>query len=313
MEFTNLKSIINVLNENKELIVSEWIRKGAAYERLKQNNISPKFFAKHFGVRVTDYALGIITGESKLGNCPVIHVLLQFFKDKNISLSDIFIICAGLKNTLIQIMLAESLLTKDRLDEVAYLMDRNFEGVMKEYLGIDNEQIINKKDSEEQFSSKTETKPKAPIISAYEYINDFSIDLGDVDEMRELEEDAIAAMSNEESLNEEGQAKLIKALMKYSHMLNSLLEFEMLGYSLNMLVEIMITIDIDTLSESTRTKLPILCKAIIEDLQGWRIAVFEKAEAKNIHWMDDGFLSSISQLQIMLMPQAGNNDELELF
>lgn len=178
MEFTNLKSIINVLNENKELIVSEWIRKGAAYERLKQNNISPKFFAKHFGVRVTDYALGIITGESKLGNCPVIHVLLQFFKDKDISLSDIFIICAGLKNTLIQIMLAESLLTKDRLNEVAYLMDRNFEGVMKEYLGIDNEQIINKKDSEEQFSSKTETKPKAPIISAYEYINDFSIEIG---------------------------------------------------------------------------------------------------------------------------------------
>lgn len=312
MDFTNLKSIIHILQQNKELVVSEWIKKGAAYERLKQNNINPKFFAKHFGIRVTDYAFGVITGETTLGNCPVIHVLLQFFKDKDISLNDIFIICAGLKNTLIQTLLKEHLLTKDRLDEVAYLMDRNFEGVMKEYLGINNERISNKNDSTEPFTSKTQTNPK-PIISANEYINDISVDLNDVDEMRELEEDAIAAMSNEESLSQEGKEKLTKALITYSHMLNSLLEFEMLGYSLNMLAEIMLATDIDTLSESTRKKLPIFCKAIIEDLQGWRIAVFEKAEAKDIHWMDNGFLSSISQLQIMLMPKAGDNDELELF
>lgn len=312
MDFTNLKSIIHILQQNKELIVSEWIKKGAAYERLKQNNINPKFFAKHFGIRVTDYAFGVITGETTLGNCPVIHVLLQFFKDKDISLNDIFIICAGLKNTLIQTLLQEHLLTKDRLDEVAYLMDRNFEGVMKEYLGINNEYISTKNDNTEPFTSEIQTNPK-PIISANEYINDVSVDLNDVDEMRELEEDAIAAMSNEESLSQEGKEKLTKALITYSHMLNSLLEFEMLGYSLNMLAEIMLATDIDTLSESTRKKLPIFCKAIIEDLQGWRIAVFEKAEAKDIHWMDDGFLSSISQLQIMLMPQAGNNDELELF
>lgn len=318
MEFRELKSILHKLQDLKEPIVSEWIKKESANERLKQNNINPKFFAKHFGVRVVDYAFGVVSGDVKLGNCPVVHVLLQFFKDKNIPINDIFIICVELKNSLIQTLLAEKLLTKETINEIAYLMDLNFEGVMKEYLGIGNEPKTIQQEVLISPVGKTETKPQASVqpkvsISATEYLNDVSIDSNDIDEMRELEEDAIAAMSNEERLSEEGKDKLTKALTKYSHMLNSLIEFEKLGYSLNMLSEIMMTTDIDTLSEQTLKKLPIFCKAIIEDLQGWRIAVLENAEANDIHWMDDGFISSISQLQIMLMPQAESNDELEFF
>lgn len=318
MEFIHLQSMLARFQADKESIVSEWIKKETVQERLKHNTINPRFFAKHFGVRVVDYAFGVISGDVKLGNCPVIHVLLQFFKDKNIALNDIFIICVELKNTLIQTLLAENLLTKETLAEMAYLMDINFEGVMKEYLKIDDEAKIVQNDSPKLAAAQTDIKLHSPIqekvsISAYEFLNEVSIDQNDLDEMRELEEDAITAMSNEESLSEEGKDKLTKALTKYAHMLNSLIEFETLGYSIYMLSEIMIAEDINTLSEQTLKKLPIVCKAIIEDLQSWRIAVFENADATDIHWMDEGFLSSISQLQIMLMPQSGSDDELEFF
>jgi hypothetical protein len=321
MEFEFLKSHVPQLEVSKNQIVLDWVEDERVSSRLRQNGISPKFFARHFGGRVLEYAIGVVKDEMELGDCPVIHVLLQLFREKNIPLHDIFIICAGLKNTLLQTLLAQEILTPKTLDEVAHLMDANFEGVMSEYLDLEYGQRL--RGANQQMSNsvygetlKTQSAPLVPVrilISATEYLSSVSVDTDDLDEMRELEDDAIVAMANDESLHEEGKDKLIRALVKYAYMLNSLLEFEKLGYSLNMLAEVMSSTNISALPEQTKRKLPIFCKAIIEDLQGWRVAVLETHEAKDIHWMDDGFLSSISQLQVMLMPQANDEDELELF
>jgi hypothetical protein len=318
MKFEFLKKHAPQLEDAKEQIVLDWTRDEDVSCRLKQNGISPKFFAKHFGGRILEYAIGVVKDEMELGNCPVIHVLLQLFREKNISINDIFVICAGLKNTLLQTLLAQEALTSKTLDEVARLMDANFEGVMNEYLDFEYEQ----RGCKNKWAEPHETPklavlstaiPARTLISAVEYLDGVSVDQDDLDEMRELEDDAITAMLSDDTLHEESKDKLIKALTKYAYMLNSLIEFERLGYSLNMLCEMMIGANIAALPEQTKRKLPIFCRAIVEDLQAWRVAVLETAHAKDIHWMDDGFLSSISQLEIMLMPQSNDEDELELF
>ncbi|HRF57038.1 MAG TPA: hypothetical protein PLV58_06545, partial [Campylobacterales bacterium] len=233
------------------------------------------------------------------------------FKEKDIPLNDIFIICAGLKNSILRVLFAKNMLTQESLSEVVFFMDTNFEGVLREYLyGVS----LSEATIAEQLDEQTQ-KPQAlkKIVSAVEYIDEINIDLNDLDEMAELEDEAIAAMAKDEFLSKIGREKFVKATTKYSRMLSRLLEFQGLGYSLGMLSEIISGCDIDALPEQLRKRLPIFCTAIMEDLQGWRVAVFENAEAKDIHWMDDGFLSSISQLQVMLMPQVDDDDELELF
>jgi hypothetical protein len=318
MKFEFLKKHASQLEEAKEKIILDWTQGEAVSCRLKQNGISPKFFAKHFGGRILEYAIGVVKDETELGNCPVIHVLLQLFREKNIPINDIFIICAGLKNTFLQTLLSQDILTPKTLDEMARLMDANFEGVMNEYLDFEYEQrgwkikqVVSQETPKPAISSAA--IPSRTLISAVEYLDGVSVDQDDLDEMRELEDDAITAMLSDDILHEESKDKLVKALTKYAYMLNSLIEFEKLGYSLNMLSEVMVSTNIAALSEQTKRKFPIFCKAIVEDLQVWRIAVLETAQAKDIHWMDDGFLSSISQLGIMLMPQSNDEDELELF
>lgn len=308
MKFDYLKSRFFEFASCKNEIVENWVKDEIVLPRLKHNGISPKFFADHFAGRIIDYALGVVSGEKPIGNCPVVHIMLQMFKEKDIPLNDIFIICAGLKNEILRILLDKNMLTQESINEVVFFMDKNFEGVLKEYL---YEELINIEQSEEQEHKSKEIRR---IISAVEYIDEVSVDSNDLDEMRELEDEAIAAMANEEFLSESGRDKFIKAANKYSKILSYLLEFGGLGYSLGMLSEIIAECNINTLCEQTRKRLPIFCGAIIEDLQTWRIAVFENADAKDIHWMDDGFLSSISQLQVMLMPNIDDNDdELELF
>jgi len=311
MEFSYLNNRFSELTSCRDEIIEKWVRDELVLARLKRNGISPKFFADHFASRVLEYAFGVVSKEKPLGNCPVIHIMLQMFKEKDIPLNDIFIICAGLKNSILRVLLAKNMLTPESLNEVVFFMDTNFEGVLREYLY--GESI-----SEAAIAAQLDEQTQKPqivkkILSAVEYIDEINIDSNDLDEMAEIEDEAIAAMAKDEFLSKAGREKFIKATTKYSRMLSRLLEFQGLGYSLGMLSEIIAGCDIEALPEQTRKRLPIFCTAIMEDLQGWRIAVFESAEAKDIHWMDDGFLSSISQLQVMLMPQVDDDDELELF
>lgn len=58
----------------------------------------------------------------------------------------------------------------------------------------------------------------------------------------------------------------------------------------------------------------IYLKAIISDLQSWRMAIFITMEAEDIHYLDKTLMSSIVQIQMTLMPQEeAQEDEIKFF
>ena len=67
------------------------------------------------------------------------------------------------------------------------------------------------------------------------------------------------------------------------------------------------------MDEEIKKAVPIYLKAIISDLQSWRISVFITRDAEDIHYLDKTLLSSIAQLQITLMPTNDGEDEVEFF
>lgn len=330
MEFEYLRRSIEEAAIAKGDIVGAWLGDESVRDRLKRNGINPTFFAVHFAGRVADYAFGVIAGQREIGNCPVIQVMLTLFKEKKIPLGDIFVICAWFKNAFLAELLKKGSLGEKSLKSAAYMLDMNFEGLIGEYMSMTaNDKSIALVTQDHKETSGTDDKEvKRPCLSSFcgntkthmsavEYIDEATIEPNDLDEMRELEDEALAAMSSDDLISEYGKDKFVRAVKKYAHILNSLLEFTSLGYALTMLTEVVSTCNVAFLPEQTKKRMPVFCMAMIEDLREWRCAVFERADAKDIHWMDEGFLSSASQLQIMLMPKVETDgdgeEELELF
>jgi hypothetical protein len=136
--FTTLQTYSQMLKSNREAMAFAWADNRLANERLNSHNINPEFFARHFGVRVIDYALGVIEGENRIGSCPIIHVLLVFFSKKNIALNDLYIICSSLKSTIMTFAAESAIISASFIEEFMLLMDLNFEGVMLDYANYTN-------------------------------------------------------------------------------------------------------------------------------------------------------------------------------
>ena len=321
---THLLKHIALLERDSQLILDHWIDDETVKRMLCQNGLKTAFFKERFASKVIEYALGVIENKNELGQCPVIGVMLILFKKKNIPLSDVFIICVNLKNTLLHYFNDKNLLSSELLKELNLLMDHNFEGVIREYADLYYHDIYKVRHCgiENTQEDKTEELDELPvylsvssdITSAKVYLTETEVDMDMVAELDELERESIDAMEMSESLNTEILSDVIKLFEHYSKILNGALEFDELVYTLTVLLDMLRKTQIDLVDDLTQKTVVIYLRAVISDLQSWRMSVFITQEAEDIHYLDKTLLSSIAQLQIMLMPQEETStDEIEFF
>jgi len=324
--FSNLLKHIDLIQTNKDNILDTWMNYQVVQERLNQNNFNILFFKEKFAVKVFDFAFGVVKNKHEVGECPVIGVMLILFKKKNIPLSDIFIICVHLKNALLHFFDDNAILDEKTIKELSILMDYNFEGVITEYVKLyyNDSREISKKESNTcstiQTSERQEKKtplPKEETLScttAKEYIEEVNVDMSLIDELHELESDTLNAIDADEILCANSLSESSNLFEQYAKVLNTLYEFEELSYTLTILKDLLINTEFDTIDKETNYIIGIYLKAIISDLQSWRMSIFITKEAEDIHYLDKTLLSSIAQLQITLMPtDEGQEDEIEFF
>lgn len=323
--FTHLQQHAEGFESAKEDILDAWMGYEIVKDALYSNTLKEEFFREKFASKVYDYAISILKEENKAGDCPVIGVMLMLFKKKNIPLSDVFIICVHFKNALIHFALKNNLLTDEVLREICYLIDMNFEGVIKEYALLyynENYKTRVKNDTGKPIFNpvscvSNETEPLSvenQVVSAKAYLEDIEIDMEMVAELDDLEADALDAIDMNESITRDSLVESAHLFEQYSKVLNQMYDFQELSYTLNILTELLQTTDVEILSEETRSMISIYLKAIISDLQSWRMSVFMTQEAEDIHYLDKTLLSSIAQLQITLMPQVEDeSEEIEFF
>lgn len=319
MKFEYSLIYVKMFEDAKLLILKEWMASEDVQRILNSHTITTSFFAKYFGSKVIDYALGVIKGSNKLGNCPVIGAMLVFFEKKNIPLKDLFMICVNLKNAMISHALKQGILDEYLLHEICMLIDHNFCGVIEEYLdlhyaltvvhdscSLNTKEVIN-----------TETlcilSPTFSSTSSLEYIQETYIDHEILDELMEIEEETVASFNFSQTITEEIASDVIELFTKYARMIDRLVEFRELSYALWVLTDLLKNVNIEAIQDELMY-MRIYIQAIIGDLSTWRNSVFIDQNAEDIHYLDKTLLSSITQLQIMLLPQGNHAvEDVEFF
>jgi len=119
----------------------------------------------------------------------------------------------------------------------------------------------------------------------------------------------------EKSPNYETIKNICEALRAYIEILEQLMEFEHLGYALRMLVDCLLKIKNDQLSQPLTKKSATILLNIVYDLSSWRENIFINQSAIDIHYLDASLLSSCLQLEAVFEPEAHAefDNEIEFF
>jgi len=117
----------------KNSILSQWVSYEAPQKILQLHNIDNDTFLNDYAGGVFDYFMGVIDGTLEIGDCPVIHSLLAYLKDRDIRADELFEICSHFRRSMIDFTYDVKLDSKDIFDEISYMFDKNFKGVLQHY------------------------------------------------------------------------------------------------------------------------------------------------------------------------------------
>ncbi len=131
----NLFVALPILTEAKGEILKEWLAFDEACDILRLHDIDTAFFYSHFASGVFDYFMEVIRGRKEIGDCPVIGDLLEYLKDRDVSADELFILCSHFRRAMLDFSYESSLNNRAIFDEISYVFDLNFSGVLKRYTG----------------------------------------------------------------------------------------------------------------------------------------------------------------------------------
>ena len=133
LKIPNLIKYQSTFISSKQSILLQWISYEAPQKILKLHSIDNDTFLNDYAIGVFDYFMGVIDGSLKLGDCPVIHSLLAYLKDRDIRADELFEICSNFRRSMINFTYDVELNSKEIFDEISYIFDKNFQGVLKYY------------------------------------------------------------------------------------------------------------------------------------------------------------------------------------
>ena len=178
---------------------------------------------------------------------------------------------------------------------------------------------IEKKVRELNKNEKTllKRKHKDYAVSSKEYSAELDeYVLLEIQELDEIEIEIQDLIYELEDKNITALHQIVIRLLKFSTVLNNMLEFKELSFSISSLADILDKQEILTLDETTYQKMLLFLKNIILDLSNWRNIVFIDQNANDIHYMDSSLFSSILQLELIFNTEQAHeedDDDFELF
>jgi two-component system, NarL family, sensor histidine kinase BarA len=132
-ELINIRENISEFERNKDLILSQWLDYAEPKHILEFHKIDRVRFKEYYASGVFDYFMAVIKGVKKLGDCPVMSELLAYLKDRDISANELFSICSHFRKSMIDFSYDVKINSKTLFDEISYVFDENFSGVLKLY------------------------------------------------------------------------------------------------------------------------------------------------------------------------------------
>lgn len=334
------KFLFDHLEASLPTLVHQWANDERVRDIFSLHNIEVSFFETHFAGRVIQYLINVYRGKEKIGNCPVLIIMLEFFKKHKIRLSELYSICMALRLTIVDEMFENNLANQDNYGILVHIMDRNFEGVIEEYIAMCYsssalEGPIPPKETFQSFSNEplrpneeeiefiefgfegnaTDPKTDLPAISAKAFLEKASLDTDDIMALREIEEEIkehVRATDYTKDLISD-VIRISDYFKKYGHTILYLDEFSKLSQALMRMGNIFIEKDISSINTDSIAILPMLYEALVNDLSKWRIDIFISKSAMNIHFLDASIIASSEQCLAFLEAPDGTEDEGIIF
>ena len=157
-------------------------------------------------------------------------------------------------------------------------------------------------------------------VTASEYVEMTAIALMDKLESLETLEDEIdiSLIDFEKENTAENLRNASRLFLDYVEVIQQLTEFEHLAYAVESLADFLATLEESQFDEKKIKKLVLLTMSLLSDLSTWRINVFIKREANDIHYLDSSLLSSCLQIESIfkeekVVEEEEDDDELEFF
>jgi len=339
-DFSNLNLIIDDLNQNKKLIGEMWIKRERVRDILMPHEIKAEFFLKYFGAKVINHNFGVVDKGNKAGNCPIIHIMIDYFDTKDISIMDIYLICSEFKNVLLLYYMKNF----SHLDDVVYyelvdLLDINFNGLIQEYFAekcknfketsLDDIEVQSYlEDSCPLIQATTQANRKKDLrftqndkMSATEFLETLDNTIIDkVEMMTEKSDNFITTLYDlEDSKNGAGAVSLIPSIQKslgdVFELVSSLMIFDITARAFENLSNFLFTITKEMLEDQDkRMLLSTMLLAIANDFEEWMKVVFIDQSTLDVHYFDASFSSNILEIEnIFLVDSINDDDDLDFF
>ena len=294
--FASSKDILDDLENNKEKISKLWTAHDIVHERLGSHMIDVEFFRKHYALKVIEYFLSVIKGDNKAGNCPVVFVMLDFFKNKDLPLKDIFMICVLFKNTVSSYIFSKYSFNQKLFDDISSILDKNFEGVISNYLEMNYTMIIHKpvEKKQEDVAVKHIQEEDVEEITYREYVLE-----NDIYELEDLEEDIDSLAV---SVTESTQAvlgdfiNLGNLILRYGSILSNYPIFTELGaYVVKLGANFTKNAQLLFDDRAKMMNIAALMEGFVNDLIVWRREVFDN-NVKDPHFLNQSFFSNVDTI-----------------
>lgn len=168
----------NLFIASKNKILREWLSYNIPKNILKQHNIEAEYFIENYANGVFDYFMGVISGYVEIGNCPVMQDLLAYLKDREISADELFEICSHFRRSMVDFSYDAELNSKELFDELSYIFDKNFSGILKYYTDTIFQKLVDARaeavkagQAKEYFLSNMSHEIRTPLNAVLGFVN----------------------------------------------------------------------------------------------------------------------------------------------
>jgi signal transduction histidine kinase/DNA-binding NarL/FixJ family response regulator len=164
--FEQLYLIKDILVGNKAEILEEWISQKQCVNILHHHNIETLWFKDYYAKNVFDYFMGVVTGDTELGQCPVIQNFIEYLKNQEIRSDELFTLCTHFKRAAINATYRLNINSQGVFEAISYLFDKNFAGVLKLYTDTiyqKEQEAIEANKAKEYFLSNMSHEIRTPL------------------------------------------------------------------------------------------------------------------------------------------------------